>query len=96
MSVRASWVWSPGPVDLHSFPRLVLPNLFFLFFCGGGRLLGREREVPVALSTGAGDVNSDARGDDASVSVAQDSVKAMIVHKVISVTADALFVAQLK
>jgi len=42
------------------------------------------------LPTGAGAVDLDARGDDASLSVSQDSLKAMILRKVISVTADAL------
>ena len=50
----------------------------------------RKGEVPIQLSTGARAVNLDARGDDASLSVSQYYVKAMILRKVISVTADAL------
>ena len=47
-------------------------------------------ELPIELSTGAGAVNLDARGDDASLSVSQDSVKDMILWKVMSVAADVL------
>jgi len=50
--------------------------------------LEREGDVPIELSTGTGAVDLDARGDDASLSVSQDSAKGMILRKIISVAAD--------
>jgi len=50
--------------------------------------LEREGDVPIELSTGTGAVDLNARGDDASLSVSQDSAKGMILRKIISVAAD--------
>ena len=95
VSELSGWVCSSGTGDLQFFPWVILPNIFFLLFSGGGRFLKQGGELTIELSTdtsvvdleeGTGEVTSeDSDGDDASLAVSQWTMKAMILRKAISV-----------